>query len=236
MMKGMETMYIFLHGLGQTPSSWNGVIRFLPHGDIYVPSLWDMAEGSVTFGNLYNSFKKQCGEYGELNICGISLGAVLGLMYAVENPQRVKSLILIAPMYKMPKGLLTLQNMIFHAVPEKAFEKMMGKNGLSKNEAIGLMESMKDINLSSGLKNIDCPILIVCGKRDRANMKHSIKLFKAVKNARLAVIKNSGHEVNIQGYKELAEVIDKFWFNGAGRKKNNTKKNNIKKERIKKEA
>ena len=35
-----------------------------------------------------------------LNLCGLSLGAVLALNYAIDFPKKVNSLILIAPQYE----------------------------------------------------------------------------------------------------------------------------------------
>ena len=42
----------------------------------------------------------------EIVLCGLSLGAVLTLNYAIDHPDKVKALVLIAAQYKMPKKLL----------------------------------------------------------------------------------------------------------------------------------
>lgn len=51
-----------------------------------------------------------------------SLGAVLTLNYAIDHPDKVKALVLIAAQYKMPKKLLKVQNMLFHLMPNSAFQ------------------------------------------------------------------------------------------------------------------
>ena len=56
---------------------------------------------------MYAAFCDYCGGFSQsLNLCGLSLGAVLALNYAIDFPQRVNSLILIAPQYDMPKFLI----------------------------------------------------------------------------------------------------------------------------------
>ena len=47
---------------------------------------------------MYAAFCDYCGGFSQsLNLCGLSLGAVLALNYAIDFPQRVNSLILFAP-------------------------------------------------------------------------------------------------------------------------------------------
>ncbi|MDY5642458.1 MAG: alpha/beta fold hydrolase [Candidatus Faecousia sp.] len=64
-------------------------------------------EGSCYYSSMYAAFCDYCGGFSQsLNLCGLSLGAVLALNYAIDFPQRVNSLILIAPQYDMPKFLI----------------------------------------------------------------------------------------------------------------------------------
>ena len=107
----LNMKYIFIHGLGQTASSWDKLIAHLPADiKIYRPCLSAIAEGrQITYENLYNAFQNDCNRMEmPVCLCGISLGAVLALHYALDNPQKVKSLILIAPQYKMPRLLLSI--------------------------------------------------------------------------------------------------------------------------------
>ena len=102
-------------------------------------------EGDISYENLYNAFSEYCDNISEpLNLCGLSLGAVLALNYAIDNPEKVKSLILIAAQYEMPKVLLKLQNIIFSFIPESSFKNM----GMKKKDFIKLTKSMMSLNLS----------------------------------------------------------------------------------------
>lgn len=117
---------------------------------------------------MYSSFCEYCNNFSEpLNLCGLSLDAVLALNYAIDFPQRVKSLILIAPQYDMPKFLLKVQNVLFKFMPESQFKDI----GLTKKDFITLTNSMANMNFTSGLENVSCPVLVFCGEKDNVIKK-----------------------------------------------------------------
>ena len=105
--------YLYLHGLGQKPDSWNRVIKETKVSESSVNlSLAGMLKGkAVTYKELYSAFSGECDrENEEIVLCGLSLGAVLALNYAIDHPDKVKALVLIAAQYKMPKNLLKVQD------------------------------------------------------------------------------------------------------------------------------
>ena len=61
--------------------------------------------------------------------------------------------------------------------------------------------------------NIKCNTLIICGENEKnnINMKSAKQLNKVIKNSKFKIIKNAGHEVNVDNPKELANVIYDFW-------------------------
>ena len=57
----------------------------------------------MTFERLYQGFADYTmSAEGPLNLCGLSLGAIIALRYAIERPERVQSLILIGGRDEMP--------------------------------------------------------------------------------------------------------------------------------------
>ena len=203
--------YIFIHGLGQTPSSWDQVTAQLPTDmQIYQPCLAAIAgDKQMTYENLYQAFESECNRMETpLCLCGISLGAVVALQYALNHPEKVRSLMLIAPQYKMPKLLLSVQNMIFRILPKTMFYEM----GFSKRDMITLTASMKRIDFTPLLHEITCPSFILCGRKDRANQNAARMLADLIPNAKLSFIDNAGHEVNIDAPAALAGFIKEAWF------------------------
>lgn len=202
--------YILVHGLGQNSSSWNKMISCMPEEDeIICPDLFlVLKDRDVEYENLYHSFSEYCNNIsGQLNLGGLSLGAILALNYAIDNPTKVKSLILIGAQYEMPKTVLKLQNIIFRFMPKSAFENL----GIEKKDFIKLTNSMMCLNFSARLKNISCPVLVLCGEKDNANKKAAKNLGENITKAEIQLVKNSKHEVNIDAPKELGEIINDFY-------------------------
>lgn len=103
---------IYVHGLGQTSDSWTKTIDILQTTDYSLcPNLPDLVHSKeVTYDNLYAAFSDYCNQYDEpIDLCGLSLGGVLALNYAIQYPKKVRSLVLIATQYKMPKKLLNFK-------------------------------------------------------------------------------------------------------------------------------
>lgn len=212
-MESKSENYIFLHGLGQTAASWDKVFTVLRIQDHICSDLFSMLKGqNMNYPNLFRQFEKSCNEYhGKVNICGISLGAILALNYAIEHLQKVQSLILIAPQFKMPKGILYIQNIVFHFMPEIKFLEM----GISKKDALSLVKSMLRLDFRAELSRLTCPVMIVCGERDKANRKAAIGMNNKMLNAKLFWVAQAGHEVNIEAPEELANLIEKFWIGNS---------------------
>lgn len=207
-LKGDIMKLIFLHGMGQSASSWDKTISLLPDGeDALCPELSEFfTEGDCRYGKIYSAFCDYCNNFSEpLSLCGLSLGAVLALNYAVDFPQRVGSLILIAPQYDMPKFLLKVQNMLFRFMPEKQFSDI----GFTKKDFITLTNSMTDMDFTNSLDKVSCPALVLCGEKDSANKKAAVKLAQMLPNAKFGIVENAGHEVNVDNPQGLAEIIEK---------------------------
>lgn len=102
--------------------------------------------------------------------------------------------------------LLKIQNVIFRFMPEIQFKE----TGFSKNDFIKLSESMMNLDFSENLKNIKFPVLVVCGEKDKPNMKASLNISKMIPDAELSIVKNSGHEVNRDNPEELKNILTRF--------------------------
>ena len=202
--------YLYLHGLGQKPDSWNKVIKGTKVSESSINlSLAEMLEGkSATYKELYSVFSSECGkEKGGIVLCGLSLGAVLALNYAIEHPDKVKALVLIAAQYKMPEKILKVQNMLFHLMPNSAFNKM----GFKKADVISLCGTMAELDFRDSLHKVSCPVLIVCGEKDNANKKTSKELCHYLNNSCFHELMKTGHEANLEDPEELAIVLQKFY-------------------------
>ena len=160
--------YIMLHGLGQSSESWSDTVKvFNDDFEVLCPNLSDWLSGKTPcYDTLYRTLETYCEQFEEpLNICGLSLGGILAMQYAIEHPEKMNSLVLIGTQYEMPKYLLKMQNLIFRIMPCSAFEKM----GFQKTDFINLCKSMTELNFKHELKKISCSVLVVCGDKDKIN-------------------------------------------------------------------
>ena len=202
---------IFVHGSGHKATSWEKTISYITNNeDIVCPNLSSILEGKkASYENLYSSFVKYCNEFdGQIHLCGLSLGGILALNFALDFPQKVKTLVLIGTPYKVPKVAFRFQNIIFRFLPKSIFEAM----AFDKKDTFALGNTMKNLDFSDRVKSIKCPTLILCGKKDRANMKSANYLSKNIRNAELKIMENTGHVVNEENPKTLAEILDAYYL------------------------
>ena len=201
---------ILIHGSGHKADSWNKVISNMNNDkDILCPDLSTILNGKeASYNNLYSSFAEYCNKLdGKIELCGLSLGGILALNYAIEYPNKVEKLVLIGTTHKVPKVMFSIQNVIFKFLPKKIFETM----AFNKKDTFILGNTMKKLDFSNRVKNIKCPTLIICGEKDSSNIKSAHYLAENIKNAKLEIMKNTGHIINEENPKELLELLTEFW-------------------------
>ena len=206
---------ILVHGLGQDEKSWNEVKNQLNNSGINVetPNLFSIVSNyQVNYENMYKTFADYCNNFEEkINLAGLSLGGILAIDYIEEFPEKVNSITLIGTPYEIPKIIFTIQNIIYKFMPKRIFEKI----GCQKKDMLKLLKSMSKLSIPDKAPNIKCDTLIICGEKekDNINMKSAKQLNKVIQNSKFKIIKNAGHEVNIDNPKELANIIKDFWIN-----------------------
>ena len=205
---------IFVHGSGHKATSREKTISYMTNNeDIVCPNLSSILEGKeASYENLYSSFVKYCNEFdGQIHLCGLSLGGILALNFALDFPQKVKTLVLIGTPYKVPKVAFSFQNIIFRFLPKSIFETM----AFDKKNTFALGDTMKNLDFSDRVKNIKCPTLILCGKKDSANMKSADYLSQSIRSAELKIIENTGHVVNEENPKALADILNEYYLKNS---------------------
>lgn len=202
---------ILIHGSGHKETSWNEMISYMASKEeIMCPNLSSILEGKeASYENLYSSFVKYCNQIdGKIHLCGISLGGILALNYALDFPQKIKSLVLIGTPHKIPKVMFAFQNLVFRFLPKSVFETM----AFDKKGTFALGNTMKNLDFNGKVSNVQCPTLILCGQKDSANIKSANYLSQNIKDAELKIIENTGHVVNEENPKVLAKILNEFYM------------------------
>ena len=202
---------ILIHGLGQNNRDWDTIKTVLEARGIssIAPDLFDLARGrKLDYPTVYQAFSELCESYKDkLNLCGLSLGGLLALNYAIQYPKKINSLVLIGTPFEIPKGLLKFQNFVFKLIPKSAFQSM----GVSKKDFIRLSKSMAELNFMESAAPLACPTLILCGAKDKTNMESAKRFHEAMKNSKLVIVEDSGHEVNKDNPRKLVSILQDFW-------------------------
>lgn len=88
---------ILIHGLGQNNRDWDTIKTVLEARGIssIAPDLFDLARGrKLDYPTVYQAFSELCESYKDkLNLCGLSLGGLLALNYAIQYPKKINSLV-----------------------------------------------------------------------------------------------------------------------------------------------
>lgn len=173
--------------------------------DIDCPDLFSLLEENITYTHILTALENRYADITQpLCLCGLSLGATLALDYTIRHGDKVASLILIGAQYKVPSLLIDVQNVLFRCMPKKAFKNM----GMSKSNIIRLSHSMRQLDFTQNLNKVTCPTTIICGDRDKANLKASKQLHKLLLHATLHIIPNAGHELNKYAPQEIAAILN----------------------------
>ena len=147
---------ILIHGSGHKAASWDKVISYMNNDkDILYPNLSTILNGKeASYDNLYSSFVEYCNKIdGKIDLCGLSLGGILALNFAIDYPNKVEKLVLIGTPYRVPKVMFSIQNVIFNFLPKKLFETM----AFNKKDTFVLGNTMKKLDFSNRVQNVKCP-------------------------------------------------------------------------------
>ena len=201
---------ILIHGSGHKAASWNETVSRLDcRGDVLCPELSSLLMGKeASYPNLYASFADYCAQIrGPVHLCGLSLGGILAMNYAIDFPEQVKTLVLIGAPHKVPKVTFGLQTMVFRFLPKSVFETM----AFDKKNTFALGSSKKNLDFSGRVQKIRCPTLILCGEKDRANIQSARFLSQNIRGAQLQLIAQTGHVVNEENPGALAKRLNEFY-------------------------
>lgn len=197
---------IFLHGLGQDASSWQAVQAELSEWQTEAPDLFPQKkEDYPTCKQALLTYLRSQTE--DFLLIGLSLGGVLALDLSDQDLPHLKGLILSGSQYKLSGNFLyKLQILLFKLLPKGIFEKQ----GANKEQMLGILTALKDLDLTQKAQNCPLPTLILCGSQDKPNLTASRELHGLIKQSTLTIIPNGGHTLNTGKAKAFAQAVSDF--------------------------
>lgn len=199
---------VFLHGLGTGPEAWEPQVAALARGgEAFAPRL--QLDGGFTIEREADRILHEL-PTGPLDLCGLSLGALVALRMALDEPERVRHLVICAGFASLPRRFRALQaavGTIAALVPARA----RGELGHLDPAAIrSVFCAGRRFDVSGELGRLTVPALVLVGERDRANLDLSRALAAALPDARLEVIPEAGHVANVDAPERFNEIVGSF--------------------------
>lgn len=186
-------LLVFLHGLGQTPQSWQDQITALPSGTRAVapwleglrpgrPADFDLEKAADAVLTQLNRFGADA-----MALAGSGLGAAVAIAAAGRSPDAVSHLVLSDPMPRTPKLAGALQRLAVRAMPAGR----LADAGLDRSRMIELMKVASGIDVRRWLPAVTARTLVVAGSQP-AIVAAARELADGIPGARLETVSDAG--------------------------------------------
>lgn len=232
---------LILHGWGGSSDSWIAVQESLAEKGyrVLVPDLpgfgksktpdtiWGVDDYAAWVGEFLRQFQQKENTF---FLIGHSFGGRLAVRYAVENPEKIKKLLLVASAGIKPKpeiktmmiswaariGNALLAPKIFRRFRDSArnlFYVFLRHKDYVKAEGTMRQVIVKVINedLSEDLTKIAAKTLLVWGDSDKLVPLKYGRIFKErIKDSELVVLQKIGHSPHLEAPEKFSEIILQF--------------------------
>ena len=189
-----------LHGLGQTPQSWQDQVTAMPAGfKAVAPWLRGLRPGRAqefSVEGAADDVLALLNQHGveQMSLVGVSLGAMVALDAAIRSPETVSHLVLAAGQVNPPRSVMRMQRLVFSMVPAKRLASM----GVEKKRFLQALDQAATIDYRSRLRLVTARTLVIVGADDKANLTAARDLAAGIPGARLEVIPGVGHQPNVE--------------------------------------
>ncbi len=185
---------VLLHGIGTGPEAWRPQVEALSGGrEVLTPRVPLDLERAV------EELDALVAEPSDL--CGLSWGGLVALRYALERPARVRRLVLTAAFASLPLHLRALQAVLAFAV------RVIPR---APHELADPMREGVRFDARAQLRELDVPTLVLCGERDRLNIRLSRELAELIPDARFELVPHAGHVANVDNPDAFNRLLAAF--------------------------
>lgn len=221
---------VLVHALGSSGRAWAPQATGL--GDrhrIVAPDLpgHGSAGGRFTLRGAVETVAAAIDEAGgAAHVVGISAGAVVALLAALEYPDRVRGLVLSGGVANAPRWF-AIQRAVTRALPEPllvralrgelsggdpAYRRQAAEDlrRCGKRDFVAGLGQIAALDLRPRLPRVTAPALVVCGAKDRFNVPLSEELAAGIPGAELRIVPRAGHIWNLQMPGEFDRLVHEF--------------------------
>lgn len=205
-------LFVFLHGVGETPQAWQDQVVGLPPGvKAVAPWLRGTRPGrdeAFSITGAADDVLALLNQHGveQMTLIGSSIGAVVALDAAVRAPETVSHLVLAAGQVKPPPGLARMQRLAFGLMPARKLANM----GISKKQFLAALDETTGFDYSRRLGEVTARTLVVVGDRDKPNRPAADQLAAGIPDAHLAVIPDAGATAHTDNPRAFNDAVFGF--------------------------
>jgi pimeloyl-ACP methyl ester carboxylesterase len=199
---------VLLHGLGTGPEAWRPQVEALGRDrSVLTPRL--RLDGGFTIASEAGRLLRELPAE-PLDLCGLSLGALIALRMALAEPRRVRRLILCAGFASLPARWRLIQvavGTIAALVPGSARREL---GDLDRSAIRAVFREGRRFDVAAELERLTMPVLVLVGERDRVNAGLSKALAVALPQARLELVTGAGHVANLDAPEAFTSALRLF--------------------------
>jgi len=232
---------VFIHGVGLTHEIWKPQLDYFKNNtivsyDILGHGKTPLNKNDISFDdfseqliNLINELK-----FDKIHLIGFSIGSLIARNFAIKYNDRLKSLTLLASIYKRSEEQQKIVNDRFNLskkdlkLSKQALKRWFTDKYLEENPSIyeKIGSILEKNNIENFLKvyelfvfhknnenfeNIKVNTLVMTGENDiGSTVEMSKKLCEVINNSQLKVIKNGKHLCGIECFDDVNMVIKDF--------------------------
>ena len=205
-----------LHGLGQTPQSWQDQVTAMPAGfKAVAPWLKGTRPGRAeefTVPGAADDVLALLNQHGveQMSLVGVSLGAVVALDAAIRSPANISHLVLAAGQVNPPKSVMRAQRLMFSLMSARRLAAM----GVEKTRFLQALDEAGRVDYRSRLGDVTAKTLVLVGANDKANQAPAHDLAAGIPGARLAIIPGTGNQPNVEDPDAFNALLWPFLVDG----------------------
>jgi len=199
---------VLLHGLGTGPEAWRPQLDALePDRSVLAPRL--RLDGGFSIERearrLWGGLPAE-----PLDLCGLSLGALVALRMALDERGRVRRLLLCAGFASLPLRFRLLQSAVGTVAALVPAGERGDLGGLDRATIRAVFRAGRRFDVSEELGRLALPVLVLVGERDRANIGLSTALAAALPHGRLETVPGAGHVANVDAPEAFTAALRSF--------------------------
>lgn len=232
--EGSGEVILLLHGLFGALSNFADVIRyFSPNYKVVIPilPLYELELENSTVQGMVNHVKEfvELKGFKNLNLVGNSLGGHISLIYALQNPDDIRTITLTGSsgLFENSLGDTYPRKGDYEFVKKKTEETFYDPKVATKelvdevfdivndrNKALRVVLIAKSAvrhNLREDVPNITCPVNLIWGSSDSITPPFVAEEFhKILPNSEMHFIEHCGHAAMMERPNEFNELTQKF--------------------------